>query len=257
MALDPQRTAGLNKDRIYYLKMNVTKKQFVLIALTMLILTTALLLSYHEVDNSLTHEDRQYIPLYLSDIAPLPENPSYLDELNFIIAVQLSVLKRAPRNEGLPLGQKREPKELYIAKSGWCYDRSRVIEKILRFSGFETRHIAIYSTEKTGSTIGSLMTPGVSSHAVTEVSTRNGWLIVDSNAAWISTDKNNQPLPIDRIGRSIENAVPIDWQKEPPADIYTRPFAYVFGLYSRHGLFYPPYNAIPDINYGEFLQNFI
>ncbi len=223
----------------------------------MLILSTAFILSYHEVDNSLTKEDRQYIPLYLSDIDPLPENPSYRDELNFIIAVQSSVLKIAPRNEGLPFGQRREPKELYIAKSGWCYDRSRVIEKILRFSGFEARHIAIYSTEKTGSTISALMTPGVSSHAVTEVLTRKGWLIVDSNAAWVSTDKNNQPLPIDWIGRSIDSANPIDWHKEPPTDIYTRPFAYVFGLYSRHGLFYPPYNAIPDINYGEFLQNFI
>lgn len=235
--------------------MKVATKQSVLIALTMLILSAALTLSYHDVDNSLTEEDRQYIPLYLRDVAPLPENPSYLDELNFIISVQRTVLKIAPRNEGLPFGQKREPKELYLAKSGWCYDRSRVIEKILRFSGFETRHISIYSTEKTGSTILSLMTPGVSSHAVTEVLARKGWLMVDSNVPWVSTDKNNQPLPIERIRRSIENAVPIDWNKEPPTDIYTRPFAYVFGLYSRHGHFYPPYNFIPDINYGELVQN--
>ncbi|MGD9252176.1 MAG: transglutaminase domain-containing protein [Desulfobacterales bacterium] len=235
--------------------MKVATKQSILIAFTMLILSATLILSYHDVDNSLTEEDRQYIPLYLRDVAPLPENPSYLDELNFIISVQLTVLKIAPRNEGLPFGQKREPKELYEAKSGWCYDRSRVIEKILRFSGFETRHIFIFSTEKNGSTILSLMTPDVASHAVTEVLTRKGWLIVDSNAPWVSTDKNNQPLSIGRIQRSIDNAVRIDWHKEPPADIYTKPFASVFGLYSRHGLFYPPYNFIPDINYDELIQN--
>ena len=59
----------------------------------------------------------------------MPEKPSYEDEINFIILVQQSVLRIAPEEKGLPFGQKREPKELYEAKSGLCYDRSRAIEK--------------------------------------------------------------------------------------------------------------------------------
>ena len=34
-------------------------------------------------------------------------------------------------------------------------------------------------------------------------------------------------------------------------------FIYIIGLYSRHGRFYPPYNFIPDINWGEFMYNFL
>ena len=130
--------------------MKVNKKQSVFIlSITFLVICAVVVLSYHAVDNSLTEEDRQYIPMYLSDVIPLPENPTYRDQLGFIISVQRSVLNIAPRNDGLPFAQKREPKELYVAKTGLCYDRSRVIEKILRYSGFETRHISIYYKEKT------------------------------------------------------------------------------------------------------------
>jgi hypothetical protein len=37
-------------------------------------------------------------------------------------------------------------------------------------------------------------------------------------------------------------------------EIYGAPFTYVYGL-SRHGRFYPPYNAVPDVNWGELAQN--
>jgi hypothetical protein len=235
--------------------MKVNKKKLVFVLTTFLIICAVFTLSYNSVDNSLTKEDKQYIPLYLSDVSPLPDNSTYRDELHFIISVQHSVLNIAPRNDGLPLGQKREPKELYEAKTGLCYDRSRVIEKILRYSGFETRHVSLYSTEKTGSAIKSLVAAGVSSHAVTEVLTKNGWLVIDSNAPWVSTDTDGQPVSIEKIQEDAENAVHINWGKKPPSDIYVRPFTFVYGLYSRHGYFYPPYNMIPDINYSEFVQN--
>jgi len=235
--------------------MKLNKKQSVLIAIALLITCLASVLSYHAVDNSLTREDRQYIPIYLKDVIPLSNNLSYEDELSFISSVQHSVLHIAPINDGLPFSQKREPKELFMAKTGLCYDRSRVIEKILRYSGFTTRHISIFSKEDTGSSLKSFITPGISSHAVTEVLTKNGWLVVDSNAPWISTDINNQPSSIDDIQKSTESHTPIKWDHEPPTDIYVKPFFFVFGLYSRHGYFYPPYNFIPDINYSEFIQN--
>jgi len=236
-------------------KVKVNRKQTVLLSIGILFICAAVVLSYHAVDNSLSEEDKQYIPMYLSSVGSLPETPTYRDELDFIISVQRSVLNIAPRNDSLPFGQKREPKELYEAKTGMCFDRSRVIEKILRYSGFKSRHLSLYSKEKTGSAIKSLITPDVSSHAVTEVLTKNGWLIVDSNAPWVSTDTNNQPMSINNIQFSIENSVPIQWGKEPPTSIYVKPFTFVYGLYSRHGNFYPPYNFIPDIHYGEFVQN--
>lgn len=217
----------------------------------------AAILSYHEVDHSLTEEDLQYIPKYLNKIKPLSENPTFKEELEFIISAQQSVLNIAYKNDGLPYCQKREPKELYEAKTGLCYDRSRVIEKIFRYSGFETRHVSIYSTDETASAIKSLITPGVSSHAVTEVLTKNGWLVVDSNDPWVSIDINCAPISINDIHLSIENSVSIKWLEAPPTSIYKKPFIIVYGLYSRHGRFYPPYNFIPDIHWGEFVQNLL
>jgi len=216
---------------------------------------TVTVLSLHAVDNSLSEEDRQYIPLYLRNVESLPEDRTFGDELEFIVSVQHSVLNIAPRNDGLPVGQKREPKELYEAKTGLCFDRSRVIEKIYRYFGLKARHVSIYSKVQTGSAIRSLITPGVPSHAVTEVLTKKGWLIVDSNAPWISTDKDNLPLSIKDIQLRIEKYIPIRWNREPAESIYTKPFTFVYGLYSRHGMFYPPYNFIPDVHYGELVQN--
>ena len=231
------------------------KKLLFLLVSAFFVVSLVAVLYFNAVDNTLTEEDKKFIPMYMGEIPPLPENPTYQDELNFIVAVQHSVLQIAPGNEGLPCCKKREPKELYMAKTGLCYDRSRVIEKVLRYYGFTTRHISLYSKAKTDSAIKALMTPGVSSHAITEVLTKRGWLVVDSNAPWVSTDINNEPMSISDIQAKIDNSSLIQWKQNPPTDIYLKPFVFLYGLYSRHGYFYPPYNMIPDINYKEFIQN--
>lgn len=211
---------------------------------------------YNAVDNSLTEEDRQYIPKFLVGIDPMPEKFKFKDELNFISAVQKSVIAIAPHVRGLPFDQKREPKELYIAKQGMCSDRSRVIEKILRYSGFKTRHINFYAKKGIGSALKTLLTPGGPSHAISEVLTSEGWLVVDSNVAWLSLDKNDRPVSLKDLWFSLESSKPVDWKNEPPSFIYNEPFTFVYGLYSRHGKFYPPYNFIPDIHLSEFSGNF-
>lgn len=212
---------------------------------------------YHAVDNSLSSEDKEYIEKYLVESKGIPQMATYEDELEFIVAVQRAVLTIAPGMEGIPLGHKREPRDLYEAKTGLCFDRSRVIEKVLRYAGFDARHVFILSKKNTGSAIKALIAAAVSSHAVTEVATKNGWLIVDSNAPWVSTDINGQPISIHEMQYQVENSMSIRWRKEPPAGIYGKPFTFVYGLYSRHGRFYPPYDFIPDVNYGELLQNIL
>ncbi len=236
--------------------MNLINARTMLASIGVVFICIATVLHYNAVDNSLSEDDMYFIPIYLNNVAPLPEKPTYMDELEYIIAVQRSVLDAAPNGDGLPFNQKREPKELYEAKTGLCFDRSRVIEKILRYSGFNTRHVSIYSKgEEVFSALKALITPSISSHAITEVLTRNGWLIVDSNALWISIDTNKQPISIASIQSNVENSIPINWGIEPPTDIYVYPFTFIYGLYSRHGKFYPPYNFIPDIHYGELFQN--
>ena len=133
---------------------------------------------------------------------------TYEDEIDFVVRVQRAVLDVAPRNEGLPFGAEREPRDLFEARRGLCFDRSRVIEKILRFASFEVRHIALYSTRETGSAMKSLLAPGVSSHAVTEVLTKKGWLVVDSNDPWLSLDATTSPVSIWRIKASANTGAP-------------------------------------------------
>ena len=235
--------------------MKVSRKEFTLLSLGICSICLVAVLFYNAVDNSISPIDKQYILKYLVEVRSLPEKSTYEDEVNFIISVQRAVLNVAPRNEGILFGQQREPEELYEAKTGLCFDRSRVIEKILRHSGFDVRHVFLLSKEDTGSAIKAIMTVGAPSHAVTEVLTKSGWLIVDSNAHWVSTDSEGRPISIDKIQFGVEHSVPVQWGLEPPSPIYAKPVTFIYGLYSRHGYFYLPYNVVPDVNYDELLQN--
>ena len=237
--------------------MKVNKRSIKFSTLAISIILLVLFLSYNEVDNSITEEDKVFITKYLENISPLKSNRRYKEELEFITKTQSSVLKVAPYNEGIPFNAEREPKDVYLASKGLCYDRSRVIEKILAFSGFDTRHISIYSTKNTNSPFRSLSTPNISSHAITEVLTQRGWLVVDSNDQWLSIDTQGNPVSIAKIKLSAEGSGEISWRQKAPNKIYKEPFVFIYGLYSRHGKFYPPYTFVPDVNYKELIQNFL
>lgn len=215
-------------------------------------------LSVHAVDDSVSDEDRQYVPEYLAGV-PLPPDPGearrYDQEIAFIRAIQSAVLRIAPLNEGLPLDAPRELRDLALARRGLCYDRSRAIEIILRYAHFNVRHIALYSTTGTRSALRSLITSGVPSHAVSEVQTARGWLVVDSNDPWLSLDVNGAPVAMQTIQAAAAGAQHPQWKTPPPNAIYTQSFTFVYGLYSRHGRFYPPYDFIPDVNYSELAEN--
>ena len=222
-------------------------------------LTLAILggfLWYNRVDNTLTDEDLSYIPSYTSNIsAASPESP-FDEQVQFIRHVQDSVLSIAPVNSGLPRRGEREPKDLYLARTGLCFDRSRVIEKILTKYGFRTRHVFVFSV-KNNNALWAFFTPGVPSHAVTEVQTERGWLVVDSNDRWVSLDGSRNPRGMLELQKAMQGDAMIDWAVVPPP-IYSdiAPTVFVYGLYSRHGEFYPPYYLFPDLNYGELIENF-
>jgi hypothetical protein len=213
------------------------------------------ILHHHSVNNKLVAADYEYIPKYLNNINPVSELSSYQEQLDFISSVQLTSFDLVPNAGTIAKNQKREPKELFYAKVADCSARSRLLEKILRYSGFKTRHVAIYVKENTTSSIKPILTPNNRSHALTEVLTKRGWLVVDSNSPWLSIDSQNNPVSIKKIQQSINNSVTIEWKINPVDDVYSMSFVILYGVYSRHGRFYPPYNFIPDINYSEFIQN--
>lgn len=208
------------------------------------------------VDGALTSEDHFYlVKIIPDDVLPKDRAESLEDELATVRAVQAAVLATAPKNAGLPKGTPREPKALYAARHGLCYDRSRVIEKGLRRLGFETRHVFIYALDAGPL---SLFKPGVPSHAVSEVKTRGGWLVVDSNQPWMALDAEGRPRDMAwvqaQVGQAPQWAPGLGEHFNP---IYQRAFNFYYGLYSRHGDFYPPYLPFPDIHWGELADNWL
>jgi len=214
-------------------------------------------LSCHAVGTEVSEEDARVIgEIIVPGDLMHGIHRSFSAEIVAIEKIQRAVLDAAPGNVGIPYDHSREPKELLEARSGLCFDRSRAIEKALRYVGFQARHVAIYSTKETGSALKSLALEGTPSHAVSEVLTSRGWLVVDSNAPWLSIDIEGRPVSIRAMASAARRGALVEYGLPIPTSIYREPFVAVFGLYARHGRFYPPYDFIPDVNYGEFAQNF-
>lgn len=225
--------------------------------LLLVLLTGITLLSYFNVDRSLTAEDRYYIRLYLPDVAPnVAASLNYDEQVALIERAQRAVFERTTGWQGIAEGQPREPKQLFLNRNGMCYDRSRVLEKVFSYLGFTSRHLSMFTREKGTPALVTILFHHVPSHAVSEVLTKKGWLMVDSNTLWVSLDAKNDPVSVPEIQH---RASIIRWHspiitKDP--QVYSGQFIFVYGLYSRHGLFYAPYiPGIPDYNIRNLLYN--
>jgi hypothetical protein len=243
----------------------MNKKLFTIFSIIFLSITV--IMTINSVDINLTEDDYKYIPKILNGKSQISKESSYEEELEFIKSIQKTILKVVPSSGSIPKNMPREPKDLFYIGEGGCSERARLLSKIFKYYGFKTRQFSIYSKKISDSSILVLLTsnrlsdqlmgnpPRVRSHAAIEVLTKKGWLVVDPNEPWIAVDTANNPLSISKIQNDVDNSVYIDWRQLPSDNIYLDSFVYVFGLYSRHGRFYPPYNFIPDINYVELIQN--
>ncbi len=216
----------------------------------------------HNVDKTPSEEDALFIDRMMVDSGhrELPSAPAanFEEEVDQVLSVQDAVLRAAPVNDGIPLDALREPRELYEGRQGLCYDRSRSIEKALGLLGMETRHVAVYSLAEGRTPMRALLTNGTPSHALTEVRTRRGWMLVDSNSRWIGLRPDGQPVSADQLRLMPRGSTP--WSpkvKAAMAPVFEEDFVHVYGLYSRHGRFYPPMDGIPDVNLAELAQNLL
>ncbi|MEM8971334.1 MAG: hypothetical protein AAGD43_04625 [Pseudomonadota bacterium] len=182
------------------------------------------------------------------------DHASFDAQIRFIQAVQDAVISVSPETVLIPFDRSREPKDLVAHGHGECGDRSRAIEKILNANGFRTRHLAIYSVSETGSRVASLLTPGVGSHALSEVLTARGWMAVESTSRWIGLTKDGRTITLEDL--QAPSAAQLAWHdrvRDTHHRIFTQEFTYVPGLYSRHGRFYAPYTPVPDVNWPDLL----
>ncbi len=180
-----------------------------------------------------------------------PEAPlSYEQEIALIKAVQLQVLTIAPYGDPIPDFASREPVDLIKQKSGLCFDRSRTYDKVFSWLGFKVRHIYILYPEHPATKVPlpywqAFFVRGTQSHAVTEVKTQRGWLVVDSNSAWISVTNDGTPIDGDHLQ---------EWssQFQHIPGYFNRPYLAIRGLYSRRGQLYRPYIPYPQLNWVDF-----
>jgi hypothetical protein len=220
------------------------------------------LINYYNVDKTVTAEDRKYIQLYLPGVVEgSGANMSYEDQIRIIQRVQQVLNERTRGWMGIPEGQPREPKQLYLEQTGMCYDRSRVLEKMFLYLGFETRHLALFTREPYVHSYTTVLFHHVPSHAISEIKTKHGWLMVDSNDIWLSLDLNNEPVSMHQLQeRYLRGQIPIEWKMPViwrDQRFYNDRCIAVYGLYSRHGRFYPPYTShIPDYRIRGLLYNF-
>ena len=219
------------------------------------------------VPKTISTTDKYYIQKIFSEAGITPSahtSVNFDEEIKHIINIQAAVFKRAPGREMIPYGLPREPENLYNMRAGYCCDRARTMDKAMRLAGFPSRYVSVYRRHPDYNFFQSLFLTNASaykchSHALIEVKTSQGWIAVDTRHHWISLSADNAPLRL-REMRHIGPLMDMGWSDkntEPPYDFFQYPFYIIYGLYSRHGKFYPPFiPMLPNVNWGEMLENF-
>lgn len=200
---------------------------------------------YTNVPTKLTADDRRVFASM--GVRPEVTFRTFDEEIAAIRLVQADVFRRAPLGEGIAENESREPADLMErVRHGLCYDRSRAFDKAFNYMGFESRHIYLLYREDRGF-LSALFHRGQPSHAVTEVKTSRGWLMVDSNTPWIAVTKGGEPVDADNVWKRFS-----EFENAPK---YLRgPWWAIRGLYSRKGSLYSRVTLMPELNWPDFLR---
>ena len=220
------------------------KKISALAFIQVLVLGVIILMSH--VPKDLTYSDVKVLNSLGIEFKEL--NGNFDVEIQTIKKIQAIVFSNVEFAEGVSIGDKREISDILNKKKGLCYDRSRLIEKLLVGYGLRTRHIFVLESIN-DSFLKSVTTKNIQTHAATEVETAKGWLIVDSIAPWLSLDNDGDPVELSALSENFQS------MKEVPK-IFTEKHFYIYGLYSRNGMMFPPFVHVPDINVWELKYNF-
>jgi len=180
-------------------------------------------------------------------LARAKEALSFEQEVLLIRDTQGVILQKSPLKKGIPKGASREPGDLFKYGYGLCYDRSRALDKAYKYLGFESRHVFMLYRRNDDPFWKVLLSRGRLSHAVTEVKTSRGWLVVDSTSPWVSVDKQGNPLDADHMSLNPARFAGIP-------EYMARPAWSIRGLYSRHGQFFHAYPVGPELSYVDFFR---
>jgi len=220
---------------------------------SIIVIVSFCFLIVHNVSGKITPEDTIALKKIMKSVEK-GNISSFSKEIQLIRDVQDAVLDASPTLLKIPLRQTREPQDLLDAGHGQCSDRGRTIEKALKYYGFDVRFVSVFSRNKTfipPETMAIDSGNDLRSHALVEVKTSRGWMFVDTNERWLALDSEDNPVSLD-TWKNVQNKDAFQWSPDNVGDIYwllRREFTIIYGLYTRHGQFYPPYTPyVPDMN---------
>lgn len=225
----------------------------------------------------ISKEDKQYIQAFLKDWkladSVATARRDFDAEFRFISALQDSMINGITHTFN-PYNILGSVKYYYDTRKGYCYDRAALLEKTLRYCGFQTRHIFIYF-DNTKNELGFWdFIKKNSSHAMMEVKTSRGWMAVGTNCNWLGLHEDGTLMDIFAMRKCIEqNCLQLrkKWNAGIPfwEEIHHRgKFRIVYGLYSRHGQFLTSHpletwmnkikirSPFPDYNLRELMYNY-
>lgn len=211
-------------------------------------------LVYHNVPKNVSQEDEVGLEEIFGTDRVFGGDLDFEDQISLIHNMVNTLHTRYVVGTPIEYNNPREPSQLILNGGGLCYDFSRTIEKYLIYNGFQTRHVAVYLQH--GSFWNTITLKGAYSHSLSEVKTAKGWMIVDSNLKFYAIDNANNIYAYKDLVKLKESP---SWKlhlEEGLAPFYSPDVEFVYGLYSRHGGFYKPYNFIPDYNLRELFYNF-
>lgn len=212
------------------------------------------------------------------------------DEINCVVSIQNAIYEIIPYKEDFShlkclydnaeirenlFDINYEP-EIYIEyQAGCCVLRSRYLEKALIYYGFNIRHLGIF---RANNFIEVLTSRTIISHSSTEVKTSKGWMYVDSVDRFIAITIDGKPVVAENYKNIDKEKLKYKFTPDPKSELF-KSFQnnfdewnlnhniwnpefktyIIYGLHSRHGNFYKPKFKIdiPDINWSNFLYNFI
>ena len=217
-----------------------------LIILFTVIIPFVLLAVYTNVPTKYTAQDEAVFE-YTLHLKPFKHPQTFAQEIEAIKFIQKGTFSIVPKNASKQDHKVREPAEFLGMREGICYDRSRTTDKAIAYIGLPSRHVFLLFRQGGRGFLSSVFRYHHPSHAVTEVKTSKGWMLVDSTTEWIALTRDGQVVNADDVWkRSKEfNAI--------PSSLVGSWWA-IRGMYSRSGYLYPPYIFFPDFNWPDFFN---
>lgn len=195
----------------------------------------------------ISDEDERYMRAFLAewqisgDKGTVHQNQE--TQLDFIFKVQKGVM-HSIRHDSISFDSVGLVGCYFRQRRGQCFDRAILLEKMYVLAGFKVRHIYAFFNEG-GAPISNkaIFRKKLSSHAMLEVKTKNGWMAIGTNSDWIGLETDGNVLTLPEVRNKLkEGTLQLKYQPEVSSPFFNElrlkdSFKMLYGIYSRHGEF--------------------